>query len=284
MAKQEKGNDGRMKYIILGCIIIGIILLLIARFISTKGLEVKEYIINTTTDLEGLQIVHFSDLHYKSTVNDKELKEVVKEINKQKPDIVVFTGDLLQDNVVLNDKDKKTLVTELKKIDAKIEILAVKGNHDYEADYFDEVMKELHWKVLDNTYEFINYKTNAPIVFIGFDDYSDGKPDYENAFSFLKEDEKPIYKIVLLHEPDQIDKVSNYEFNLAFAGHSHHGQVRIPLIGAIYTPYGSKKYVDDYYKLDSNKELYVSNGIGTSTLKVRFLNKPSISLYRFMSK
>lgn len=284
MTKTEKGNDGMFKYIILVGILIGIVLLLIARYISTKGLEVKEYIINSPTDYNGLQVVHFSDLHYKSTIGDKELKKIVKEINKQKPDIVVFTGDLLDENIVLKDKDKNTLINELKKINSEIETLAVKGNHDYEADYFDEIMKELDWKVLDNTYEFINYQNEKPIVFVGFDDYSDGKPNYENAFSYLKDENNIGYTIVLLHEPDQIDKVKNYNFNIALAGHSHHGQVRFPFIGAVYTPYGSRKYVDGYYKLAENKELYVSNGLGTSSLKVRFLNKPSISLYRFMSK
>ena len=67
------------------------------------------------------------------------------------------------------------------------------------------------------------------------------------------------------------------------SGHSHGGQVRIPLIGKIYTPVGAKTYYDDYYKLD-NKEIFVSNGIGTSTLNIRFNSVPSINLYRLYAQ
>ena len=67
------------------------------------------------------------------------------------------------------------------------------------------------------------------------------------------------------------------------SGHSHNGQVRIPLIGKIYTPKGSKKYYEDYYNMN-NKELFVSNGIGTSLLNMRFMSQPSINLYRIYAQ
>ena len=73
--------------------------------------------------------------------------------------------------------------------------------------------------------------------------------------------------------------VKEYDFDILFSGHSHNGQVRLPLIGTVYTPVGSKKYYQEYYKLD-NREIFISNGIGTSGLDVRFLSSPSINLYR----
>lgn len=285
METEERKKISIFKIIIIIGLII-ILCLLYSRFISTRGLIVKEYPIKTSrldSNYDGLKIVQFSDLHYGSTIGLKELKNVVNKINSLKPDIVVFTGDLVENKVVLSETDIKNIIKELNKIDPKIETLVVKGNHDYDHDYFDQIIPETNWHLLDNTYEYVYNNSNTPILFVGFDDLTDGEPDYENAFSYLNETDENLYTIVLAHEPDQIDKISSYNFDLMLSGHSHLGQVRLPLIGAIYTPVGSKKYYDEHYKVN-NADLYINGGIGTSTIKFRFFNKPSINLYRFYTK
>lgn len=268
-------------------VVIGVFSLLWARYISTSGLIVKEYAIRNnklSDDYDGFKIVHFSDLHYGSTIFKDELKNVVDTINNQNPNIVVFTGDLIESGVTLSDDEINTLVNELKRINPTIETLAVDGNHDYdETGYFNKVMEQLDWKVLNNTYDFVYHNSKTPIVFVGLKDLMYGKQDYENAFSFINETNEDLYTIVLAHEPDQVDEFNSYSFDLVLSGHSHLGQVRLPFIGALYTPQGSKKYYDEYYKIN-NAELYISGGIGTSTIKFRFFNKPSINLYRFYTK
>ena len=88
------------------------------------------------------------------------------------------------------------------------------------------------------------------------------------------------YKIILVHEPDISDSiVDNYTVNLILAGHSHNGQVRLPIIGAIYTPPGAKKYYDEHYMIDDTN-LYISSGIGVSSVNYRLWNRPSINFYR----
>ena len=67
------------------------------------------------------------------------------------------------------------------------------------------------------------------------------------------------------------------------AGHSHNGQVRLPFIGAIVKNQGAKKYYNEYYKI-KNTDLYISGGIGTSTLPFRLFNRPNINFYRLRSK
>ena len=86
-----------------------------------------------------------------------------------------------------------------------------------------------------------------------------------------------------MHEPDKILDFDYNNYDLILAGHSHNGQITIPFIGSLYKPNGSKKYYKDYYELEGTK-LYISGGIGTSTLKLRLFNKPSINLYRLTSK
>ena len=110
----------------------------------------------------------------------------------------------------------------------------------------------------------------------------------KESTEFLKDkknDEKPIYSILLMHEPDYIDDLNINNYDLVLAGHSHNGQVRIPFIGAIKStlPSGSKKYYDRYYKI-KNTDLYISNGIGTSKINFRLFNRPSFNLYRFTNK
>lgn len=271
---------------ILLLLLIVLILLMWSRFISTSGLIVKEYPIKTkllSENYDGFKIVHFSDLHYGSTVGEKELKNLVNKINNLKPDIIVFTGDLVEQGVILSKDEIKNITKTLNKLNPSIEILAVKGNHDYDHTYFEDIVPNLEWTILDNTYKYVYNGNTEKIVFVGLDSYLRGEPDYSNAFSFLNEQENKIYTIVLGHEPDMIDEISDYDFDLMLAGHSHLGQVRIPFIGSILTPNGAKKYFDEHYIVD-NTELYINGGIGTSILKFRFFAKPSINLYRFYTQ
>ena len=96
----------------------------------------------------------------------------------------------------------------------------------------------------------------------------------------VNNEEDADYKIILVHEPDITDDiVKDYQVNLILAGHSHNGQVRLPIIGAIYTPPYAKKYYDNYYNVDGTN-LYISSGIGVSTVNYRLFNHPSINFYR----
>lgn len=91
-----------------------------------------------------------------------------------------------------------------------------------------------------------------------------------------------LYKILIMHEPDYIKEVSN-SYELILAGHSHNGQVRLPLVGALILPPGAKDYYKPYYKYN-NSDLYISSGVGTSTMDLRLFNKPSFNLYRLVNK
>ena len=258
-----------------------------ARFVSTKGLIIKEYAIKSNElnkDYDGLKLVQFSDLHYGSTVFEKELENVIETINAQEPDIVIFTGDLIEEKVELTNSEIENLINQLNKIEATAGLYAIKGNHDYSSDYFDNIFEKTNFKVLMNESDLIYLNSPTPIRIIGIDDDLRGNPDFNKAFERGQDEEVP-YTILLIHEPDQIDKIKNDypEYNVTFAGHSHLGQVRLPILGALYTPVGCKKYYDEHYVING-KDLYINGGIGTSLLKLRFFNKPSITLYRFYNE
>lgn len=270
-------------------------ILLYSRFIATKNIQVHEYKIenkNFTDEYYGLKIVHISDIHYGRVTFEKELNELVTKVNKTKPDIIVFTGDLVdQDTKMTNEKADK-VASILSKLEARIGKYAINGNHDFDYESWDLVIENSDFINLNDKIETIYLEKDRYILLSGMSTNSYGKTSIneklKESTEFLKEkkdDEKPIFSILLMHEPDYIDDVNLNNYNLVLSGHSHNGQVRIPFIGALKKslPKGSRKYYDTYYKV-KNTDLYISNGIGTSTVNFRLFNRPSFNLYRFTNK
>ncbi len=280
------------KFIVITCVIILIIsgLLLYSRFIATSGLNVKEYkVVNDKIidEYHGLKIVHLSDIHFGSTITENDLDHLVNKLNELNPDIVVITGDIIDERI---SYDKNILINYLKQIKSKLGKFAISGNHDLPLDDFNSIVEESGFTNLDNTYELIYANSNKPIIISGISsNYSDSSnidtktAKFDNYIANLTDDIKPIYSILLIHEPDFIDSLNIDNYDLILAGHSHGGQVKLPLIKKLYTPYGAKKYYDEYYKVNQT-DLYISSGLGTSKLKFRLFNRPSINFYRITNK
>ena len=279
----------KVLFIILIIIIIISSLLFYSRYIATSGLKVKEYKIvnaNIPNSFYGAKIVHLSDIHYGRTINKKELTKIVNEINLLKPDIVILTGDILDKDRNLDTNQKEELISILTKINVTIDKYAISGNHDN--DTFDEIVTSSGFINLNNSYDSIYYNGDEPIFIAGISSNYESTINIKDKFIKTEEylnplEEKPKYKILILHEPDYIDDIDYSNFDLILAGHSHNGQVRIPFIGATILPKGAKKYYDESYQLN-NTSLYVSSGLGTSKINFRFLNKPSFNLYRLVNK
>lgn len=284
LKENKKSKSKKIIKILFFIIFILIIILLYSRFIGTKGLKVKEYKIvneNFTDNFYGLKIIHITDLHYGNTTNNSDLKKIVDKVNLIKPDIIVFTGDLLDKD--LNNEELEEFKDILNNMKSNIKKYAVNGNHD---ENFSEILKETGFTDLNNNYDSLYNSNNSVILFSGINTNDDINDAIKNINNFLSDEQntnKIIYKIMLMHEPDKILDFDYNNYDLILAGHSHNGQITIPFIGSLYKPNGSKKYYKEYYELEDTK-LYISGGIGTSTLKFRLFNKPSINLYRLTSK
>lgn len=271
----------KKKWKIIFLVILTIItLFILLRYIGNMGIKVKEYKItnNNIGNFYGLKIVHVTDLHYGMT-NEKKLKKLVKEINLTKPDIVLFTGDLVDKNTEYNKEIDNILIENLKNINAYYGKYYVNGDEDLQYKTFDTIMSNSNFISLDDTYEVIYNEKNETIFLSGI------SPD-KSLSTEIKENinlNTYNYKILLTHYPDSITSVLKYNYDLIVSGHSLNGQVRLPFIGSVYTKENSRKYYDSYYKID-NTNLYVSSGIGNSTINIRLNNPPSFNLYRIVNR
>lgn len=264
------------------------LIIIYARYIGTMGLTTKEYTIidkNIPEGFDGLKIVHFSDIHYNRAITLKKIESIVKEINLIKPDIVVFTGDLLDKDAILTNTDYDELGKILKKINAPSGKYAILGNHDYEKEEENaiKILKNSNFTYLENTYDIIYDKYGNKVFIGGIGSVIQNKDDIDKTLNSLSNKDNISYKIILIHEPDIADEITTgYKINLILAGHSHGGQIRLPLIGALYAPPYAKKYQNEYYKIN-DCNLYISTGIGVSTINYRLWDKPSINFYRINS-
>ena len=260
-------------------------IVLYARYIGTMGFIAKEYTVKDSdlpTSFDGIKIVHFSDLHYKRAIDVGKIESIVEEINLINPDIVVFTGDLIDKDTPLTKNDYANLEKLLNKINSKYGKYAVMGNHDYykDKDKIIEVYENSNFKYLENSYDIIYSKNKEKIFIGGLGNVSYDADDISKLMDNEEINDENMYKIILVHEPDITDKiVKDYSVDLILAGHSHNGQVVLPMIGPVYKPKYAKKYYDNYYHVNDT-ELYISSGIGVSTMNYRLWNRPSINFYR----
>lgn len=257
--------------------------LLYSRFIGTKGLNTNEYIVTNDSfiNYDNFKIIHFTDIHYKKVITKDTIKELINQINKTKPDIVLFTGDLIDKDYKLNNNDINFLITELSKINSKYGIYSILGDNDYqELENIKNIYLQSDITLLDNSSTTIINEQNQKLQIAGI---SSNLNQSNDISEIIKPENNDIidYKIILTHEPDNIESILNNYPNtpLILAGHSINGSINIPIIKKLFLPTGAKNYYNPYYKIN-NTNIYISNGIGVNEINFRFFNTPSINLYR----
>lgn len=244
--------------------------------IEPKLLVVNEQAISSYKQLtRPFKVIQFTDTQIGEFYSLEDLEKVKDRINTLNPDIVCFTGDLLDHANQYNQKAE--VVKILSQIKAKYGKYAIFGNHDHGGGgirCYETMMTEAGFMVLKNSNEMIDIEGQI-INIVGIDDMLIGKPDRNKVKGlFHKED----YNIFLIHEPDYIDEFKELPVDLALSGHSHGGQVRLPLVGALASNKGAKKYSKGLYPLNfsQNGNLFVSSGLGNTKLPFRFGNIPEV--------
>ena len=212
-----------------------------------------------------IKIIQITDLHF-----DKLRyfhKSIAKKINKLNPNLVFITGDSVNET-----KHIDTLGTFLQLINTTIPKFAITGNWEYWGHVDLEQLKTMFSKhnceLLINENRTITIK-NREISIIGIDDFVGGSPDFRKAVSNLKHTET---NIVLSHCPQHRDTIAieqgDIYIDLVLSGHTHGGQITF-LGYAPILPQGSGSYLKGWYT-DTEPKMYISKGIGTSAIPIRF--------------
>lgn len=246
------------------------------KLLDEKSITVKHAKIPKS--FESFKIIQFSDTHLGFQYNLTQLKKVIKHINSLQPDMIFFTGDLMDaPNLYVNPE---AIIPVLKELNAPFGKYAVYGNHDhggYGSELYKDIMKKSDFHLLLNQAKKIKLINKSSIYIIGIDDAMLGKPDIEKALQNVPNDS---YKILLSHAPDLADQAHPYGIELQLSGHSHGGQIKIPFLGALVTPPYGEKYKEGYYTIGRNRPLtlYVNRGLGTTRLPFRFLSRPELTI------
>lgn len=265
-----------MKKIVFIIIFILIGLGLYGRYIEVNDITTREYTLNSEgvpENIKALKIVHFSDVLYNPR-DTKLLDKLVTKINSANPDIVIFSGDLFNKNYNYSEEDYTKIKDILKKISASLYKFAVIGDNDAKfLEKYQDILYDASFELLDNESFLLFYKDMDPINIVGLTDTSKVQELLTNDITYN-------YSLAIIHEPDNLTTLSNYNINTILSGHSLGGIISIPYYGGILKKDGARKYINDYYQLN-NTDIYISNGIGYEKINFRLFNKPSINIYRF---
>ncbi len=229
---------------------------------------------NLPQAFEGWKIVQFSDVHLGFHYGVKEFRKVVEIMNSLNPDILFFTGDLVQTGYQYPD----LAIHLLKELKApRGGKWAVFGNHDYlTGEKVKKAWQDSQFHVLENNNKAIEYKQQY-LYIAGLTDVLYGRADIETALLGLSEKD---CVLLLVHEPDFAERSSRYPVSAQFSGHSHGGQVRIPFFGPIITAPQAERFMDGlYYVGQRQMPLYVNRGIGTTQIPIRLFCRPEITVF-----
>lgn len=250
-----------------------------AKYIEPKLIQTKTVEIASSklpTSFAGTKIVQFSDTHLSGDYPISQLVKIVNKINQLSPDLIFFTGDLV-------DKPNQygflhQIAPVLMKLKAPLGKFAIYGNHDhggYGTAVYETIMKESDFKLLKNNGEKISLLDGASMFVGGLDDMMLGRPDFDLT---LRGADSTLFTILLAHEPDAALEAKKYAVDLQLSGHSHGGQVQLPLYGPLITPPFASIYTEGLYEVDAMK-LYVNRGLGTTRLPYRFFSVPEITVF-----
>ncbi len=218
-----------------------------------------------------LKILQITDMH-----SSKNTDFIIKRLKEEKPDIVALTGDIID----RKSGDIEHVYEFVKKLAVGGKpVFYVSGNHEWENPHnpdFARNIENLGVIVLDNDKRVIDID-GFTVNIGGIDDFQTRHSDLEAAVSDI---DRSKYSLLLSHAPDIVAYEENMGCDLMISGHTHGGQVRLPIVGGVVAPGQGlfPKYLKGLYEVGGGTVLYIDSGYGTSTLPLRMLNRSQISI------
>jgi predicted MPP superfamily phosphohydrolase len=246
---------------------------------------------------DGLQIVQISDLHSGSFASDSFISSAIDEILSLKPDLIFFTGDLVNNEAT----EAEPFVKQFNRLEAKLGVHSILGNHDY-GDYGPwptkeakaenlERLKSVHdnsgWNLLLNENHIVE-KNGERIAIVGVENWGGSRhfPKYGDLDKAIDGAEDVPFKILLSHDPSHWDakiKAHAQKFQLTLSGHTHGAQFGIEIPGFKWSPvqYIYKQWAGLYK--DKGQHIYVNRGLGFIGYMGRIGIRPEITLLELKS-
>lgn len=226
---------------------------------------------------DGLRVAVLADLHVGSPFNGRgKLAGIVDRANAARPDLVLLAGDFVIQGVLGGRfTPPEEIAADLRRLSAPLGVHAVLGNHDWwlDAERMTRAFRAAGIPLLEDRATEIS-RGGCRFWLAGVSDFLEGPHDVAGALRQVPED-APV--LVFTHNPDVFPEIPP-RVNLTLAGHTHGGQVYIPFIGRPIVPsrYGERFAIG--HIVEGGRHLFVSSGLGTSILPVRFLVRPEISI------
>lgn len=269
------------KFIIMGIVVfLLLVIILLFLWFQDNFLTVSKYTYQSTKiseDFDGCRIMQISDLHNKSF--GKNQKKIMEIVEREKPDIIVVTGDIVNRDDYDNSLELIRLMSE------KAKVYFVPGNHEARTEKYDEIRESIavHATVLENKVvqlhqgeSFINIAGLADPDFYSkiHKDLHEGWVGRRLSKMLLPEDQ---FTILLSHRPDLTNVYSEYNVDLVFSGHAHGGQIILPRVGSLYAP--DQGWFPEYtmgMHMMNETTMIVSRGLGNMVSVPRIFNYPEI--------
>ncbi len=228
---------------------------------------------NLPEAFSGLRIAQLTDLHYGFLMPLALIEHVVRRTNELKPDIIVCTGDYVHGKNATPQIDAVWPV--ISQLQARLGVYSVLGNHDHWAS----TERSAYW--LKKSGQDLR-RTTARIDRSGQSLWLAGAgdlwQDHEDLDVLLRPVPEEACRIVLAHNPDTADTRYSSRVDLMISGHTHGGQVNIPLVGTPILPVKNKNYSSGLKRTKRGSQVFISRGIGWTIYPVRFNCYPEIAV------
>lgn len=264
----------KKRYLVYLLIVAIIGMVFYAFFIEPKRIVTHNYTIGNNDKKKPIKVVQLSDIHIQEKYPASQLEKIVTTVNHEKPDIILFTGDLFDNYAKYGPTDE--VIAALSRLTAPLGKYAVWGNHDYgggAARVYPEILAAADFQLLENSGVDVSLPHGKSIYIGGLDDSMLGNSSIDDTLAGRQSD----YTILLSHEPDKADDVVDHGIQLILSGHSHGGQIKLPFITIKNVM--AENYFDGFYTLANDTTLYVNTGLGTTKIPARFRVPPEIAVF-----
>lgn len=269
----------RRRFLLSGAVILGGLLTADVTLRQPQALRIENHILPMAKIPEGkeVRLIQLSDLHLRTSRGYFE--RVAQIVSTLRPDAILLTGDYLEQSRNLGG-----VLKFLRLLHAPAGIFAVQGNWEYWARLEGENLRRQFSRA--NVTLLINERHDLQVHGVALSILGLDFPSPADQVSLLVRAARPRrLNLMLSHVPAFNHELLDKRIDLVLAGHTHGGQVRLPLLPPLYLPRYSGAFVSGFYKAGLDKvPLYVNRGLGTSMLPVRFMCPPEITLFRLVSR